>query len=150
MKISSALDFDVDMGTLISQSQLDKVNRHMADAVSKGVTVLTGGKARPDLGPFFFEPTLLTGSNPNMDLYAEETFGPVVSIYRFDKVDEAIQAANASTYGLNSSVWTRNLRLGQQIARQIQTGTVNINDAYAAAWGSVDAPMGGMKDSGIG
>jgi succinate-semialdehyde dehydrogenase/glutarate-semialdehyde dehydrogenase len=150
MKISSALDFDVDMGTLISQDQLDKVKRHMADAVSKGVTVLTGGKARPDLGPYFYEPTLLTGSKPDMDLYAEETFGPVVSIYRFDKVDEAIQAANASTYGLNSSVWTRNLRLGQQIARQIQTGTVNINDPYAAAWGSVDAPMGGMKASGIG
>ena len=150
MKISAALDFDVDMGTLLSQSQLDKVTRHMADAVSKGAIVLTGGKHRPDLGPYFYEPTLLTGVKPGMELYAEETFGPVVSIYRFDTVDEAIRAANDSKYGLNASIWTRDIRLGQRIARQVQTGTVNINDAYIAAWGSVDAPMGGMKASGIG
>jgi succinate-semialdehyde dehydrogenase / glutarate-semialdehyde dehydrogenase len=150
MKVSAALDFDVDMGTLLSQAQLDKVSRHMADALGKGATVLTGGKARPDLGPYFYEPTLLTGVKPGMELYAEETFGPVVSIYRFDQVEQAIQAANDSTYGLNSCIWTRNVRQGQHIARQLQTGTVNINDSYSAAWGSVEAPMGGMKASGIG
>ena len=150
MKVSAALDFDVDMGTLLSQAQLDKVSLHMADALGKGATVLTGGKTRPDLGPYFYEPTLLTGVKPGMQLYAEETFGPVVSIYRFDQVEQAIQAANDSTYGLNSSIWTRNVRQGQCIARQLQTGTVNINDSYIAAWGSVEAPMGGMKASGIG
>jgi len=73
----------------------------------------------------------------------------VLCIYRFRDIAQAIQAANASAYGLNASIWTRNIRLGQQIARQIQTGTVNINDGFSASWGSVDAPMGGMKASGI-
>jgi succinate-semialdehyde dehydrogenase/glutarate-semialdehyde dehydrogenase len=150
MKISGALDFNVDMGSLLSQAQLDKVTQHVADAVSKGATILTGGRGRPDIGPFFYEPTLLANVKPGMELYSEETFGPVLSIYRFNTVEEAIQAANDSAFGLNASVWTRNTRQGQQIARQIQAGTVNVNEAFAATWGSVDAPMGGMKASGIG
>jgi len=149
MKISAALEFDIDMGTLISQDQFDKVSQMVADAVAKGATVLAGGKPRPDLGPYFYEPTLLTDVTPEMEVYAEEVFGPVLCIYRFRDIAQAIQAANASAYGLNASIWTRNIRLGQQIARQIQTGTVNINDGFSASWGSVDAPMGGMKASGI-
>ena len=149
-KLSSALDFSGDIGSLLSRDQLDKVTRHVEDAVKKGATLLTGGRARPDLGPYFYEPTLLTNVTPGMELYAEETFGPVVAIYRFDKVEEAIRAANASSYGLNSSVWTRNIRMGREIARQLQTGTVNVNDGFAAAWGSVDSPMGGWKTSGVG
>jgi len=150
MNISSALDFSADMGSLISQGQLNKVTQHVGDALQKGATLLTGGKPRPDLGPLFFEPTLLTNVTPEMELYAEETFGPVASIYRFDKVEEAIQMANNSAYGLNSNVWTRNVRQGQWVASQIQTGTSNVNEAFSAAWGSVDAPMGGMKASGLG
>ena len=150
MKISSALDFDVDMGSLISQDQFDKVSRMVAEAVSKGARVLAGGKPRPDLGPYFYEPTLLEGVAPGMEVYAEEVFGPVLCIYRFREVEQAIQAANASDYGLNASVWTRDIRLGRQVARRIQSGTVNINDGFSASWGSVDAPMGGMKASGIG
>ena len=150
MKVSAALDFSADMGSLISQDQLDKVTRHVEDALRKGASLLTGGKARPDIGPFFFEPTLMTNITPEMNLYAEETFGPVVSIYRFEDVEQAIQLANASSYGLNSSVWTRDVRRGQQIARRLQTGTTNVNEALYAAWGSVDSPMGGMKASGLG
>ena len=150
MKISSSMDLDVDMGSLISQEQFDKVNQMVTDAVSKGVTVLAGGRPRPDLGPYFFEPTLLTDITPDMDVFAEEVFGPVLCIYRFKDMDQAIQAANDSTYGLNASIWTRNTHLGQQIARKIQTGTVNINDGFSASWGSIDAPMGGMKASGLG
>jgi succinate-semialdehyde dehydrogenase/glutarate-semialdehyde dehydrogenase len=85
-----------------------------------------------------------------MSLYAEETFGPVVAIYKFNDVEQAIQMANASSYGLNSSVWTRDIHRGQQIASQLQTGTSNVNEALNAAWGSVDSPMGGMKASGVG
>ena len=150
MKLSAVLDFSADMGSLISQDQLDKVTQHVEDALRKGATLLTGGKARPDIGPFFFEPTVLTNVKPEMNLCTEETFGPVVSIYRFDDVEQAIQLANASAYGLNSSVWTRNVRRGQQIASRLQTGTSNVNEALNAAWGSVDSPMGGMKASGLG
>jgi succinate-semialdehyde dehydrogenase/glutarate-semialdehyde dehydrogenase len=138
------------MGSLISQDQLDKVTQHVEDALRKGAVLLTGGKARPDIGPFFFEPTLLKNITPEMTLYAEETFGPVVSIFRFEDVEQAIQLANASSYGLNSSIWTRDVRRGREIAGRLQTGTANINEALNATWGSVDSPMGGMKASGLG
>jgi succinate-semialdehyde dehydrogenase/glutarate-semialdehyde dehydrogenase len=85
-----------------------------------------------------------------MALFAEETFGPVVALYRFTSIHEAVERANASQYGLNASVWTTDLELGHRIATRLQCGTVNINEAYAAAWASVDAPMGGFKDSGLG
>jgi len=126
------------------------VQEHVQDAVAKGATVLTGGRARPDLGPYFYEPTILTGVTPEMQVAAEETFGPVVSIYRFDDLPDAIHAANDSRYGLNASIWTRDTALGRALAAQIECGTVNINEGYSAAYGSVDAPMGGMKDSGLG
>jgi len=150
MKISSALDFDVEMGSLISQDQFDKVSQMVADAAAQGAVILTGGKARPDLGPYFYEPTLLTNVRAGMEVYSEEVFGPVLCVYRFTELEQAIQAANESSYGLNASIWTGDIRLARQIAVRLQTGTVNINDGYAAAWGSVDAPMGGMKASGIG
>jgi len=84
-----------------------------------------------------------------MKAYAEETFGPVVSLYKFKNEDEAIERANATSYGLNASVWTRNISRGIDLARRIRAGSVNVNEAYIAAWGSVDSPIGGMKESGI-
>lgn len=80
----------------------------------------------------------------------DETFGPVVSVYRFRDEEEAITRANATSFGLNSSVWTKDGRRGRAIAARLRTGTVNVNEAYASAYGSVQAPMGGMKESGIG
>jgi succinate-semialdehyde dehydrogenase/glutarate-semialdehyde dehydrogenase len=150
LRLGTALDFSTDMGTLISQDQLDKIRGHVEDAVAKGATILAGGRPRPDLGPFFYEPTVLTNVTPDMQLYANETYGPVISVYKFDKIEDAIRMANDSEYGLNASVWTRNIRLGKRIAERVETGTVNINEAYQAAWGSVDSPMGGVKASGVG
>ena len=145
-----SLDYRRDIGSLISARQLDTVARHVDDATSKGATLLAGGRARPDLGPYFYEPTVLTGASPAMTLYAEETFGPVISLYRVSGVEEAIRQANDSCYGLNCSVWTRDAAKGRAVARRLEAGTVNVNEAYAATWGSVDAPMGGWKDSGMG
>ena len=150
MTIGPGFDFDNVMGTLTSDEQLETVQRHVEDARAKGATVLTGGRHRPDLGPYFYEPTVLAGVTSDMECFAEETFGPVVSVYRVHGDDEVIEAANATRYGLNSSVWSRSASRGFDVASRIRSGTVNVNEAFAAAWGSIDAPMGGMGDSGLG
>ncbi|MFI7872345.1 succinic semialdehyde dehydrogenase [Streptomyces salinarius] len=150
LKIGAAYDYSVDVGSLTTPAQLKTVTEHVDDAVAKGATVLAGGEARPDLGPLFYEPTILTDVTPDMTLYDHETFGPVVSIYTYRDVDEAIALANATPYGLNASVWTGSGARGRAVAARVHAGTVNVNEAFAAAWGSVDAPMGGMGDSGLG
>jgi len=150
MKLGTDYNYSTDMGSLISKEQLDTVESHVADAISKDATVLTGGKPRPELGPYFYEPTILTGVTDEMTIFDEETFGPVVSVYPFKNLAEVIDRMNDTSYGLNASVWTKNVSHGLDIARQIKAGTVNINEAYAATWGSVDSPMGGFKESGMG
>jgi succinate-semialdehyde dehydrogenase/glutarate-semialdehyde dehydrogenase len=150
LRLGAAYDFSVDVGSLTTPTQLETVTAHVADAVTKGATVLAGGRARPDLGPLFHEPTILTAVTPEMTLFAQETFGPVVSIHPFRDVEEAIAMANAGPYGLNASVWSRNGAGGRAVAARLHAGTVNVNEAFAAAWGSIDAPMGGMGDSGLG
>jgi succinate-semialdehyde dehydrogenase/glutarate-semialdehyde dehydrogenase len=150
MQVGAGYDFGYDMGSLTSPEQLAAVTAHVQDAVAHGAQVLAGGRARPDLGPLFFEPTVLTDVTAAARCFAEETFGPLVSIYRFAELDEAVARANATSYGLNASVWTRSARRGHEVAARLHSGTVNINEGYGAAWGSVDAPMGGMGDSGLG
>jgi succinate-semialdehyde dehydrogenase/glutarate-semialdehyde dehydrogenase len=150
MKLTAQLDYSADMGSLINATQLETVIQHVDDAVAKGATVLAGGRARPDIGPYFYEPTILSGVREGMDAYADETFGPVVSLYPVDSEEEAIAKANDRRFWLNFSVWTSDPARGRRVAARLQAGTVNVNEAYAAAWASVDAPMGGMKESGVG
>ena len=150
MSVGPGYDFEAEMGSLISQDQLDTVTAHVDDAVAKGARLLAGGRPRPDLGPLFYEPTLLTDVPDDATCYAEETFGPVVSIYPVDSVDEAIARANDTEYGLNSSVFAGSVAEGEEIAARLRTGTVNVREGYVAGWGSVAGPMGGMGVSGVG
>jgi succinate-semialdehyde dehydrogenase/glutarate-semialdehyde dehydrogenase len=150
MTVGDPARWSTDMGSLISQDQLDTVTAHVEDAKAKGAKVLAGGRARPDLGPYFFEPTILEGVTPDMTCFGNETFGPVISIYRFHDESEAIDRANDGAYGLNASVWSQDGDRARDFARQIKCGTVNINEAYAASFASIDSPMGGMRESGTG
>ncbi|MEU2788927.1 succinic semialdehyde dehydrogenase [Streptomyces sp. NPDC007100] len=150
MRLGSVLAYGADMGSLVGERQLETVTRHVEEAVAKGAKLLAGGRARPDIGPLFYEPTILDGVESPMAVCEEETFGPVVAVYRFRDEDEAVARANATPYGLNSSVWTKDGRRGRAVAARLRTGTVNVNEAYAAGYGSVQSPMGGMGDSGLG
>lgn len=148
LSLGTAYDYSVDVGSLTNRKQLETVIAHIQDATAKRATVRTGGHARPDVGPLFHEPTILTGVTPDMTVHSHETFGPVVSVYPYRDIDDAIRLANDTPYGLNASVWGH--RGAHDLAAHIQAGTVNINDGFTAAWGSIDAPMGGMGDSGLG
>jgi succinate-semialdehyde dehydrogenase/glutarate-semialdehyde dehydrogenase len=150
MRLGAQLEYGPDMGSLISAEHLKVVREHVEDAVAKGARVLCGGRPRPDLGPHFYEPTLLQDVREDMSLFADETFGPVVAISTFASEDEVVARANQSLYGLNSSVWTTDTAHGRQFATRLHAGTVNVNEGYAATWASVDAPMGGFKQSGLG
>jgi succinate-semialdehyde dehydrogenase/glutarate-semialdehyde dehydrogenase len=150
LRLGAGKGWDVDLGPLVTASHLDKVAAHVDDAVAKGATVRAGGRPRPDLGPTFYEPTILTGVPDSADLYRGETFGPVVAVYGYRTIEEAIHLANDTEYGLNASVWGSDLRQARAVARQLRAGTVNVNEGYCATWGSHGAPIGGMGASGIG
>ena len=111
---------------------------------------MTGGRARPDLGPAFFEPTILEGTTKDMLAGSTETFGPVVSLYSYDTVDEAVELANDTDYGLNASVWGGDVKTACQVGRRIESGNVNVNDILATAFASKGTPSGGVKKSGVG
>jgi succinate-semialdehyde dehydrogenase / glutarate-semialdehyde dehydrogenase len=150
LRLGAEQAYGPEVGALASQDQLDKVQSHVDDAVAKGARVVAGGKHRPDIGPLFYEPTVLTGATAEMDLYRDETFGPVVAVYPVTSDDEAVAQANDTEYGLNASVYCGDTGRGRAIAGRILAGTVNVNDGYSSAWASLDAPMGGMKASGLG
>lgn len=148
--LGGGLDWNADIGSMISRKQIEATVAHLDDAVAKGASIVAGGRARPDVGPLFFEPTVLVGVTPEMACHASETFGPLLEVYPYDDVDEAIGQINDSDYGLNASIYSGNVAAARKLAPLIKAGTVNINEPYAAAFGSIDAPMGGMKQSGMG
>ena len=150
LKLGSKLDFSCDIGSLTNTRQLETVTQQVEDARIKGARVLAGGRRRPDVGPLFYEPTVLTEVGPGMTLFTEETFGPVVSLYRFENEAEVLKAANDTRFGLSASIWTRDSKRALEAALRLHTGMVNVNEAYGAAFGSVAAATGGMGDSGLG
>jgi acyl-CoA reductase-like NAD-dependent aldehyde dehydrogenase len=138
----------VDVGAVTFPPQADILERHVADAVAKGASVRTGGKLASGPGRFF-EPTVLTGVDHSMEIMTEETFGPTLPIMKVRDAEEALRLANDTRYGLNSSVWTRDLAKGQALADRVNAGSTCVNDAnvnYAAT----ELPFGGWGESGIG
>lgn len=150
LTIGASYDFGPDMGSLVSPDQKDRVQAHVDDAVAKGARVLTGGRARPDLGPAFFEPTILEGVTKDMLCGVTETFGPVVALHCYRTVDEAVALANDTDYGLNASVWGGDVATACQVGARIESGNVNVNDILATAFASKGTPSGGVKQSGVG
>lgn len=146
--LGSGLNWDYEMGSLINQDQLERVQAFVDDALSKGATLVTGGKARPDIGPFHFEPTILTDLGPDTDLEAQEVFGPVVYVQRVRDMDEAVELANSLDYGLNASVFGAP-KTAWALAKRIESGSVTINDGYASSWAAISTPLGGVKQSGL-
>ena len=152
MKLGTALDYGARHGLAdLRRPSSRRCTEHVEDAVAKGARVLTGGRARPDLGPYFYEPTVLEGAARRHDAVPRRDVraGRLPSRASRDE-DDVVARANDSDYGLNFSVWTRDTGRGRALATRLHAGTVNVNEGYAAAWGSVDAPMGGMKASGLG
>lgn len=150
LRLGSGWDYRSDMGSLTSAEQLARVVEHVEDAVGHGATVLTGGEQRPDVGPYFYAPTILADVPPEARCFREETFGPVVALYPVASDDEAVAAVNDSEYGLAAGVWTSDERRGWSIARRLRAGSVAVNEAYIAAWAPVGAPQAGWGTSGVG
>ena len=142
--------WNTDFGPLVNAAQFNVVKSQVDDAVAKGARVLLGGSPLPELGPTGYEPTLLTDVTPDMTVFAHETFGPVVSLYKWSTPPQVIHDANDTTYGLNGSVWCADDLVAKEMAAQIKVGSVSINEAYGATWGAVTAPIGGFRQSGLG
>ncbi len=139
----------VDLGPLINADAVSRIERHIADAVAHGAVIETGGTTLPTLGPLFFAPTVLSGATDQMAIMREETFGPVLPITVVADDAAAIRAANALPLGLGATIWTGDPATGRQLAREIETGMVWINDSLVYFL-EPTLPWGGVKDSGIG
>jgi len=123
--------------------------RFAADAVAKGAKVVWGGRARPDLGAGFFEPTVITGVNASMKLFQDETFGPIMTIQVVKDAEDAVAKANETQFGLAASVWTVDEGRGREFAGRLKAGTVMVNDVMSG-FAIAEAPHGGSGLSGWG
>lgn len=149
LAVGKSDDFNMDLGTLTGLNQLTRVQDYVSDAVSKGAKVLAGAKALPELGPYFYSPTVMTDIKPEMRLAREEVFGPFIAVIGYDTIDQAVELANDTEFGLNASV-VGPVKLAEKVANRLMAGSVNINEGYRASMASIDSPMGGMKQSGVG
>lgn len=146
MKVGNGAEAGVVQGPLINQRAIEKVERHVADAVANGAKVVVGGK-RHALGRSFYEPTVLSGVTTKMLVTNEETFGPVAPIYTFETEDEVVALANDTPFGLAAYFYTRDLGRAFRVAEELEYGMVGINSALLS---TEVAPFGGVKESGLG
>ncbi|MGL4728092.1 MAG: aldehyde dehydrogenase family protein, partial [Bosea sp. (in: a-proteobacteria)] len=146
LKVGNGAEVGVMQGPLITMEAVEKVERHVADAVAKGAKLVVGGK-RHALGRTFFEPTVLSHVTTKMLVTQEETFGPMAPIYSFTDEADVIQQANASQYGLASYFYARDVGRIFRVAEALEFGMVGVN---AAILGTEVAPFGGVKQSGLG
>ncbi|MGM0839944.1 MAG: NAD-dependent succinate-semialdehyde dehydrogenase [Bacillota bacterium] len=144
LKVGNGLEEGVDIGPLIDENAIEKVQKHVEDAVNKGASIAYGGKGK---GGLYFEPTVLTNVSDDMLCMKDETFGPVAPITTFKTEDEAIRRANDSIYGLAAYVFTENMTKGIRISEQLEYGIVGLNDGMPS---TPQAPFGGFKQSGLG
>lgn len=144
LKVGDGFGAGVTTGPLIDKKAVAKVERHLADAVDKGGRILTGGKP---MGGLFFEPTIIADATPDMVLAREETFGPVAPLFRFETVEEVIEMANATEFGLASYFYAKDLSRVFKVAEALDYGMVGINTGLIS---TEVAPFGGVKQSGHG
>lgn len=149
LRVGNGMEANSDVGPMIHERQLRTVESHVEDARARGARRLAGGIRLPELGPNFYAPCVLADVTHQMRIMREETFGPVLPIMPFDTDEQAVELANDSEYGLAASIWTRDSRRGEQLARRIHAGTVMVNDVISC-FGISEAPHGGVKSSGIG
>ncbi|MFM0736878.1 NAD-dependent succinate-semialdehyde dehydrogenase [Paraburkholderia xenovorans] len=147
LKVAPASDASAQIGPMINQRAIDKIARHVDDAVQNGATVLVGGRRLTELGTNYYAPTVLTGANANMLVCCEETFGPVAPLFRFEDEDEVIRLANNTPFGLAAYFYTRDVRRIERVGRRLEAGVIGVNEGAVA---SEAAPFGGVKESGYG
>ena len=148
-QIGNGDGMDLHMGSMTNIRELERIEAHIHDAVSKGARVIFGGRRRTDLGPLFFEPTILADVDHAMDIMRDETFGPIMPVMKFHNIEEAIRLANDSTYGLSASIFTRDFKRAEQIALRLDTGDVSVNRPQMAV-ATPSLPTGGQRNSGLG
>ena len=149
LRLGHGADPRTDVGPLIRPQQVERMRGLLEDAATRGAKILCGGRPRPDLGPSFFEPTVVTGVDSSMRLFAEETFGPILAIQPIGDAEEAVARANESPFALAASVWTGDPDRGQLLAHKLRAGAVMINDVISY-FAIAEAPHGGSGWSGWG
>jgi succinate-semialdehyde dehydrogenase/glutarate-semialdehyde dehydrogenase len=149
LRVGDGFDARTEVGPMIHERQLRIVESQVKEAIRDGARLLIGGSRLPELGANFYAPTVLADVAPEMRIMREETFGPVLPVAPFDSEDEALVLANDSDFGLAASVWTRDCKRGEAVARHLHAGTVMVNDVISC-FGISEAPHGGVKASGIG
>jgi acyl-CoA reductase-like NAD-dependent aldehyde dehydrogenase len=149
LRLGAGSDPATDIGPLIRPQHVQRMTDLLADAVQHGAKIICGGKARPDLGPHFFEPTVITGVDSSMHLFQDETFGPIMAIQVVKDAEDAVRLANDTEFSLAASVWTGDPARGKAIARRLKAGTVMVNDVLTG-FAIAEAPHGGCGLSGWG